>query len=289
MDPNAGGRVQAVHGGRIEPGPQGLPFAGRAVKRGEVLAFLRHHAEPYAVAGQQALLADLRMQQDVAQKRVERLEGLEGTVPRKELEAARAEVAALATRERVTASALVARETLVAPVTGVVARADVVAGQVVEPRDVLFEVIDPSRLLVEAIAPDVALDGRVAAAQIQGVPEASLRYLGSARSAREGVVPMTFAVQGSKSGAVLPLVVGQPVTLVVALKERINGFVLPAQAIVRNPANEPTVWIKSGTERFIPQPVQFQPLNANTVVVTQGLGADNRVVVQGAPLLAQIR
>jgi hypothetical protein len=35
--------------------------------------------------------------------------------------------------------------------------------------------------------------------------------------------------------------------------------------------------------------VQFRPLDANTVVVTQGLSADNRVVVQGAPLIAQIR
>ncbi|MFZ5543530.1 MAG: efflux RND transporter periplasmic adaptor subunit, partial [Pseudomonadota bacterium] len=27
MDPNASGRVQAVYGGRIEPGPRGLPVA----------------------------------------------------------------------------------------------------------------------------------------------------------------------------------------------------------------------------------------------------------------------
>ena len=73
------------------------------------------------------------------------------------------------------------------------------------------------------------------------------------------------------------------------LKERIKGVVLPAQAVVRNPSNEPIVWIKSGAERFIPQPVQFRPLDASTVVVTQGLSADNRVVVQGAPLIAQIR
>jgi hypothetical protein len=72
-------------------------------------------------------------------------------------------------------------------------------------------------------------------------------------------------------------------------RERIKGIVLPAQAVVRNPSNEPIVWIKSGAERFIPQPVQFRPLDANTVVVTQGLSADNRVVVQGAPLIAQIR
>ena len=89
--------------------------------------------------------------------------------------------------------------------------------------------------------------------------------------------------------APLPLAIGQPVTVVVQSKERIQGIVLPAQAVVRNPSNEPIVWIKSGAERFIPQPVQFRPLDASTVVVTQGLSADNRVVVQGAPLIAQIR
>lgn len=63
---------------------------------------------------------------------------------------------------------------------------------------------------------------------------------------------------------------------------------LPAQAVVRNSANEPVVWIKSGAQRYIPQ-LQYRALDASTVVVTQGLGSDNRVVVQGAPLLAQIR
>lgn len=78
-------------------------------------------------------------------------------------------------------------------------------------------------------------------------------------------------------------------TLVAALKERTKGYVLPAQAVVRNSANEPIIWIKSGAERYIPQPVQFRALDAATVVVTQGLGEDNRVVVQGASLIAQIR
>ena len=62
-----------------------------------------------------------------------------------------------------------------------------------------------------------------------------------------------------------------------------------AQAVVRNATNEPIVWIKSGAERFIAQPVRLQALDASTVVITQGLGADNRVVVQGAALIAQIR
>ncbi len=301
MDPNASGRVQAVHGGRVEPGPKGLPVAGQSVRRGEVLAYVRHHAEPYALGAQQAQLAELRAQAQMAAQRVLRLEGLEGTVPRKEIEAARSEAASLAERQRSIASSLVAREVLSAPVSGVIARADLVIGQVVEPRDVLFEVVDPARMLVEATTADATVGTRVASASLQGTPEVTLRLIGVSRSLRDGVLPLTFAVNAAKPAAAraavpslpsppsLPLAIGQPVTVVVQMKERIQGVVLPAQAVVRNSANEPTVWIKSGAERFIPQPVQFRVLDASRVVVTQGLSADNRVVVQGAPLIAQIR
>lgn len=289
MDPNASGRVQAVYGGRIEPGPRGLPVAGQAVKRGEVLAYVRYHAEPFSKGVQQAQLAELRAQRQLAEQRVQRLDGLEGTVPRKEIDAARTEAASLAERERSIASSLVAREALTAPVSGVIARADLVVGQVVEPRDVLFEVVDPARMLVEATTADAKVAANVAGASLQGMPGVSLRLLGVSRLLRDGVLPLTFAVKPVNAGAALPLAIGQPVTVVAQSKERIKGVVLPAQAVVRNPANEPIVWIKSGAERFIPQPVQFSALDASTVVVTQGLGADNRVVVQGAPLIAQIR
>jgi membrane fusion protein, heavy metal efflux system len=289
IDPNASGRVQAVHGGRIEPGPKGLPVAGQAVKRGDVLAYVRHHAEPYALGAQQAQLAELRAQRKLAEQRVQRLEGLEGTIPRKDIEAARTESASLAERERSIGASIAARETLVAPISGVIARADLAVGQVVEPRDVLFEVVDPARMLVEATTADATLATRVAGASIQEAPDARLRLLGASRSLRDGVLPVTFAMMPAKPGAALPLAIGQPVTVVAQSRERIKGVVLPAQAVVRNPSNEPIVWIKSGAERFIPQPVQLRPLDANTVVVTQGLGADNRVVVQGAPLIAQIR
>jgi len=289
MDPNASGRVQSVHGGRVEPGPRGLPVAGQAVKKGEVLAYVRHHAEPYALGAQQAQLAELRAQRQLAEQRVQRLDGLEGTVPRKEIDAARSEAASLAERERSIGNSLVARESLTAPVSGVIARADAVVGQVVEPRDVLFEVVDPARMLVEATTADAKVAASVAGASLQGLPEVSLRLLGASRSLRDGVLPLTFAVSPVKAGSALTVVIGQPVTVVAQSKERIKGVVLPAQAVVRNPSNEPIVWIKSGAERFIPQPVQFRPLDASTVVVTQGLSADNRVVVQGAPLIAQIR
>ena len=289
VDPNASGRVQAIHGGRIEAGPRGLPVAGQAVRQGEVLAYVTHHAEPYALANQQAQLAELRSGRELAAQRVQRLQSLEGTVPRKEIEAARAELQSLTAREKSIGASLAAREALLAPVSGVIARADATKGQVVEAREVLFEVIDPARVLVEATTADPSLPARTGQAHLQGVPGVKLQLIGAARSLRDGVLPMTFRAVPEQSGKALPLAVGQPVTVVASLNEQVKGFVLPAQAVVRNSANEPVVWIKSGAERYIPQPVQYRSLDAATVVVTQGLGADNRVVVQGAPLIAQIR
>jgi len=289
MNPNAGGRVQANHGGRLEAGPRGFPVLGQAVRKGEVLVYTRHHADPYAEANQQSQLAELRANRAIAEQRVARLASLEGTVPRKDIDAARAELQSLTERERGIGASVHAREAMVAPVTGVIARADAIAGQVVETGHVLFEIVDPAHLMVEATTTDPTIASRLGVATLQGVPEARLKLLGAARSLREGVLPITFEAGSADKGKGLPLAVGQPVTVIATLQERVKGIRLPAQAVVRNAANEPIVWIKSGAERYIPQPVQYRPLDALSVVVTAGLGVDNRVVVQGAPLIAQIR
>lgn len=287
MDPNAGGQVQTMIGGRIEPGPKGLPVAGQAVHRGEVLAVVRHHADPIAVANQQAQLAEIRSGVRLAEQRVQRLASLEGTVPRKEIDAARAELASLQAREHALAAGLGAREPLVAPLAGVIARANAVIGQVVDSNQVLFEIVDPARVLVEATTTDPALAASLSSAALAGIEGVSLDVIGAARSLREGVLPVTF--RATKAGAPVPLAIGQPVTVVAQRAGKTRGFVLPAEAITRNQANEPVVWIKSGAERYLPQPVQYRPLDARRVLVTGGLGADNRVVVRGAPLIAQIR
>lgn len=161
------------------------------------------------------------------------------------------------------------------------------AGQIVEAREVLVEVVDSTRLMVEASTPDVSLGQRLGGAHLVGTEGVKLQLVGAARALRDGVLPLTFRVTAA-AGAT-PLALGQTVTLVAALKERRKGIVLPASAVVRSPANEPVVWIKTAAERFMPQPVQLQLLDANTVLVTQGLAADNRVLVQGAALVAQIR
>ena len=208
-------------------------------------------------------------------------------MPRKEIEAARIESESLRQRENAVGASLQAREALRAPITGVISRVDIKAGQIVSSRELLVEVVSPSRLMVEATTPDVALAARIDKASLAGIEGLELRLVGAARALRDGVLPLTFVIRAHDAAP--PVAIGQSVTVIAQLDSQRKGIVLPADAVVRGAANEPVVWIKSGSERYLPQPVQVQPLDSHSVLVTQGLAADNRVVVQGAALIAQIR
>lgn len=292
MDPNAGGKVQPVAGGRVEPGPRGLPVLGQAVKRGEVLARVRSSASPIERANQAATAAELRAQLQTAERTAERLQQLEGSVPQKEIDAARAEVVALRQRSAAVGASVDATESLVAPVGGVIAAAHVVAGQVVDAREVLFEIVDPQRLMVEANAFDAALVGQIAAAGASpgggvGVP---LRFVGAGRTLREGALPLVFRTDTGRLGKELPpLAVGQPVTVVVQTRTQVQGVPVPTAAVVKNPSNQDIVWVHIGAEVFEPRPVRWAALDGSTVSVIDGLKAGDRVVAQGAALVNQVR
>jgi membrane fusion protein, heavy metal efflux system len=285
IDPNAGGRVQAPFTGQIAPGSKGLPVAGQRVVKGQVLARLRPTGAAIERGNQAAQLAELRANRNLLARRVERLASLEGVVPAREIEAARAELTATIGRERAIARSLSGSEAIVAPVSGIIASASVLNGQIVEPRDVLFEIVDPQRMLIEAFSPDAGIARKISAATLVDVPDVELTLLGGGRSLRDGAVPISFRARG----AALDLAVGQPVTVLARLDTRVKGIALPAAALARNPANETVVWIKSGAQRFIALPVEATALDARTVIVTRGLSPDNRVVVIGTSLINQIR
>lgn len=86
-----------------------------------------------------------------------------------------------------------------------------------------------------------------------------------------------------------PLSLGQTVQVLVQTKRLINGIVLPATAIVRNAANQDMVWVHAEALRFIPKTVRTAALDGAHVVVQDGVLAGERVVVQGASLLNQVR
>ncbi len=287
MDPNAGGKVQATTVGRIEAGPQGLPALGQAVRKGEVLAYVAASAAPIERANQAAQLAELRAARELAAKRVARLKALSDTVPRREIEAAESELASLSARVSAVGAGLGAREALVAPVSGVIATAQAVAGQVVDARELVFEIVDPARLQVEALAFDAALASDVAGASLAvGSTRVPLQFVGAARSLREQALPLSFRAQGAALSA---LAVGQPVKVFVQTRTTLKGLAVPAASLMKNPSNQTIVWVKAAPERFEPRIVAAEPLDGVNVAVTSGLKPGDRVVTQGATLVNQVR
>jgi len=287
MDPNAGGKVQPLNAGRIEAGPRGLPNAGQSVRKGEVLAYVVSSAAPLERSSQAAQLAELRAAKTLADKRVARLNELADTVPRKEIEAAESEAQSLGARIAAVGAGLSTREALVAPVAGVVASANVVAGQVVDARELVFEIVDPQRLRIEALAFDAGLAADIGAATLAiGSDRVPLQFIGAARSLREQALPLGFRAEGS---ALVKLAVGQPVRVFVQTKTKLNGLAVPVASLMKNPANQTIVWVKTAPERFMPRVVTVEPLDGVNAAVTSGLEAGDRVATQGATLINQIR
>ncbi len=287
MDPNAGGRVQSTQAGRIEPGPRGLPSVGQVVKKGEVLAYVAPSVGSVERSNQSAQLAELRSAKSLAEKRVVRLRELADTVPRKDIEAAESEAASLTERIAAIGGGLAAREALLAPVAGVFASAHAVSGQVVDARELVFEIVDLARLRIEAMAYDGQMAASLASAALAvGAQRVPLRFIGAARILREQALPLLFQVEGA---ALNQLAVGQPVRVYVQTTGKITGVSIAAAAVLRNPANQAVVWVKTAPERFEPRVVTTESLDGVAVAVTSGLKAGDRVVTEAGGLINQIR
>lgn len=292
-DPNAGGRVQTFQSGRIEAGPNGLAVLGQRVSKGQILAWLQPAATALERGTQQSALAELAAQESILERRLARLNQLEGSVPQKDIEQAEIELAAFKKRKSAVGGSL-GREALVAPVTGVVSAANAAVGQVVDAREVVFEVIDPQRLAVEALAYDpLLLDGlgKASAPIAGGVLD--LAFVGLGRTLKDQAMPVLFRVEPPKNGAKLgelpAVAVGQTLKVLAQTRASQAGVAIPAAAVVRNAANESVVWVHESAERFASRKVKVAALDGHSVAVTDGLNGGERVVVQGAAALAQIR
>jgi hypothetical protein len=287
MDPNAGGKVQALIPGRIEAGPRGLPNVGQVVRKGEVLAYVIPSSGVIERSNQAAQLAELRAAKALADKRLARLKELADTVPRKDIEAAESEISSLTERVALLGAGLSNRDALVAPVSGVIASSHAVSGQVVDARELVFEVIDPNRLRIEALAYDAEVAGNVAGAALGlGGERVPLTFIGAAHSLREQALPMLFRGEGP---ALSRLAVGQPVKVYVQTATRMKGLRVPAAALMKNPANQTIVWVKTAPERFEPRTVLVAPLDGASVAITSGLKAGDRIATQAATLINQLR
>jgi len=308
-DPNAGGRIQATQSGRIEAGPKGLPTLGQKVAKGQVLAYLRPVASSIERGNQQAQFAEIDAQLAIAERKLVRYEQLEGVVSKAAIETARFEAESLKKRRSAVGASIGAAEPLVAPVSGVIGAASVVAGQVVEAKEILFEVIDPARLAVEALAYDAALAEGIAAASapLPGNGALELQFVGGGRQLREQAIPLLFRVvpphpqplsregRGERreslrdSNWTAPVAVGQPLKVIAQTSRTVKGAALPQAALVKVSAGETAVWVRDGAERFVLRKVSVAPLDAARAAAISGINNGERIVTEGAGLLAQFR
>ncbi len=287
-DPNYGGHVQASQSGRIEPGEQGLPYLGQRVEAGQILAYVVPAVNMVERTGVQQQMAQLDRDVALAQVRVERLSGLAGSVPQKDIDEARTSLEGLRRQRQTLVPTLTSREPLRAPVSGVIAASSAAVGQFVDARDqVLFEIVDPARLLVEAAAFDLAAVAGMTGATAMvgdggGLP---LSYVGRGVTLKQQAIPVLFRILQVPEG----LSIGQPVHVLVRTGTKRSGILLPRESVVRTPNGQSVVWEHDSPQRFIPRPVRVQPVDGDRVLVSAGLGADARIVTDGAGLLNQVR
>ena len=286
-DPNTSGRVQAPFSGSVMPGPKGMPTPGRKVARGEVLAWLRPVASAIERGNQKAQLAELEAQLAIADGRVKRFEQLEGAVPQKEIDSSRIERDALQKRRAFVAASIDSAEPLLAPAAGVISASHhLVAGQVVDAREVLFEIVDPDHLAVEALSYDAGIGASlISASALAEQSPLELKFVGAGRQLREQALPLLFRIVSANS----MVAVGQPVQVIVRTAHEVKGASIPRAALTKVGAGETAVWVHVGAERFVVRRVRHQSLDAGNIAVIDGLHDGDRVVVEGAGLLSQVR
>lgn len=288
-DPNRSGLVQSINGGRVSAPERGLARLGQAVRKGDVLALV----EPALPQADRTTIAEkageIEQLITVAEVRLERLRRLaaDNITPRGQVLDAEAELAGLRRRREIVRQTRVEPEVLRAPIDGVIATARVLAGQVVQPQDVLFQIVHPDGLWAEALVygeVDPATITDATALGGDGAP-VRLRFQGSSRALQQQATIVHFAILDPPAS----FSVGQPLTILARNGSEVTGLILPRDAVVRAGGGEALVWLHTAPERFEGRPVRVEAFDAARVVVRDGVRPGERVVVRGAELINQVR
>jgi RND family efflux transporter MFP subunit len=286
-DPNASGYVQASAGGRLSAPTGGFPRLGTRVNKGDVLAYVTPPLQAIDVSDMRQRQGELDQQINIVERRIARFETLaqRGAVTQVQLDEAKLELQGLKDRRSALDRARVEPEALVAPVSGIVAEMNTVAGQMALTNTILFQIIEPSRLWVEALSFDALTSTQSAVAKTSGGRSLALVYQGSGFADRNQAVPVHFKIVDDASG----LRAGQFVTVLAATEDEREGIAVPRASVVRTQTGQDLAFEHTSAERFEPRSVRIEPLDGERVLVVSGLNAGARIVTQGAELLDQVR
>jgi cobalt-zinc-cadmium efflux system membrane fusion protein len=288
-NPNRSGLVQSINGGRVIAPEQGLPRLGQAVAKGDVLASVE---PPMPMADRTTIserVGELEQMIAVAEAKLKRLRPLaeRQVLPQSLVIETEAELAGLYRRRELVRETRIAPEVLHAPIDGVVATARVVAGQVVQAQDLLFQIVDPNSLWIEAY--DYGGNDPTSLERATAVAGASdamkLGFEGWSRTLQQQATVLQFAIVDPPA----TLRVGQPITVMAQSRGTTRGIALDRDAIVRGGNGEIIVWRHVEPEYFEARPVRTEPLDATHLLVVGGIADGERIVIRGAELINQIR
>jgi cobalt-zinc-cadmium efflux system membrane fusion protein len=286
-DPNASGYVQSALAGRLSAPPKGFPRLGARVEKGEVLAYVTPPIQAIDASDMRQREEEILQQLSIVERRVARYEQLIKTeaVARAQLDDARLELKGLQERKAALAESRRESEVLVAPVSGVIAAANTVAGQLAQPDKIIFQIVDNAKLWIEALTFEPVAPGADSSASVSNGRTVKLSYRGSGLAGRNQAIPVHFAVEGSTEG----LWAGQFVTVYASANDRHEGIAVPRAAVVRASNGMHVLYEHTAPERFEQREVRIAPLDGERVLVLSGIEPGRRVVTQGAELLDQVR
>jgi hypothetical protein len=284
-DPNASGLVQASVGGRLVPPVGGFKPLGTPVKTGDILAYVRPPVPSADLTTQQQQARELDQQISVVTRRVERLRTIQQVIAKSQLEDAELELMGLQARRANLERANKEPEPLLAPVDGVIAAANAVAGQMAEPNSIIFQIVDPTRLWIEALSFEPQATSGAAQGLFAGGRTVELVYVGTGLADRNQSVPIHFAIKSDAGG----LRAGQFMTVLATTTDERTGIAVPREAVLRGANGQSIVYEHSNAERFVPREVRVEQLDAARVLIIAGVEPGKRIVTQGAELLNQIR
>jgi membrane fusion protein, heavy metal efflux system len=288
-NPNRSGLVQSITGGRVIAPEGGLPRMGQPVRKGDVLASIE---PPMAIADRTTIserMGEIEQGIAVAEAKLRRLRAMaeRSVVPQSLVVETEAELEGLRRRRDVVRDTRLAPEVLRAPIDGVIGLSRVVAGQVVQAQDVLFQIVDPGSLWIEAYDYGDNDPATLKDVSAMGAGNAAMKLTlqGWSRTLQQQATVLNFAISDPASS----LRIGQPVTVTAQRGENITGLIIDRDAVVRGSNGEAIVWRHGDPEYFEARVVRTEPFDATHVMVAAGLADGDRIVVRGAELVNQVR
>ena len=132
--------------------------------------------------------------------------------------------------------------------------------------------------------------GQAATAALADGTSLELRFLGRSRALQQQYSLLQFEILADGGAAkTVSLNVGAPVFVMAQTGAPIEGLFVPRAALAQAPNGQTVVFVHVEPEVFMPRAVRAETFDQQTALITSGLEDGDKIVVQNAPLVNQVR